>query len=87
MNKERRKQLDLAMEMLSKVMGTFEDAKSIIETAQQEESDAYDNLTENLQASERGERMNEVSDELSNIASVIELDIADIIARIDDCKY
>lgn len=48
MNAERRKRLSAALEQL-------EAAKSEIEEIQQEEQEAYDNMPEGLQESERGE--------------------------------
>lgn len=52
MNATRRKELNKLIEQL-------EDIKSQIENLQQEEQDAYDNLPESLQDSERGERIQE----------------------------
>lgn len=61
MNKERRKRIDEAMIHLDNI-------KEFIEEIQLEEEDAYDNLPEGLQYSERGEAMQEASDNLSSAA-------------------
>lgn len=65
MNATRRKELNKLIEQL-------EDIKIQIENLQQEEQDAYDNLPESLQDSERGERMQEAADELENAASSVD---------------
>lgn len=53
MNKKRRALLESATEYLSK-------AANIIETASEQESDCLDNMPENLQGSERYEKMESV---------------------------
>ena len=52
MNKARRKKLQKALDLLS-------EAKGIIEQCRDEEQDAFDNMPEGLQFSERGEQMEE----------------------------
>lgn len=52
MNKIRRKELQKAMELL-------EQAKDIIEAVKDEEQEAFDNMPESIQQSERGETMEE----------------------------
>lgn len=48
MNKERRKAIDAVINELA-------DLRSRVETLQQDEQDAFDNMPEGLQASERGQ--------------------------------
>lgn len=72
MNKVRRKQIQQAIEQI-------EQAMSIIESVQDEEQDAFDNLPDGLKESERGETMEENCDRLLEIldnlsAQVEELD-------------
>ena len=50
MNKQRRKQIEKAFELIG-------EAEDILESAKSEEQDAYDNLPENFQNGERGEEM------------------------------
>lgn len=76
MNKERRKLLIKAQEMI-------DEARSLIEDVKDEEDDAYSNLPENLIYSERGEEMEDnvtaledVLDELEEVSSALE-DIAE----------
>lgn len=57
MNKQRRASLKEAVELLER-------AKSIIECVAEEEREAFDNLPEGIQYSERGEQMEEYADTL-----------------------
>lgn len=59
MNDKRRKRLREAVKML-------DHAWSIVELAQEEEEDGMDNMPENLQSSERYEKMEEAADALSD---------------------
>ena len=52
MNKQRRKQIAAAIELI-------EQAQAILEEVIAEEQEAFDNLPEGIQASERGELMEE----------------------------
>lgn len=52
MNKQRRKQIAAAIELI-------EQAQAILEEVIAEEQEAFDNLPEGIQASERGEAMEE----------------------------
>ena len=53
MNAARRKEIARALEKL-------DDVKTILEMVKEEEENAYENLPEGIQDSERGERMQEV---------------------------
>lgn len=57
MNKQRRKRITEAIELL-------EQAQQIIEEVKDEEQEAYDNLPEGLQCGERGEAMKEAVNNL-----------------------
>lgn len=72
MNKARRNELQKALDLLG-------EAKGIIEQCRDEEQDAFDNLPEGLQSSERGEQMEEyisimeeACDNLEDVESNIE---------------
>jgi t-SNARE complex subunit (syntaxin) len=62
MNKKRRGRLE-------KLVGPLEDIKSQIETILEEEQEAFDNIPENLQDGEKGEKSQNV---ISSIESVIQ---------------
>jgi hypothetical protein len=68
-NRIRRKELQKAVDLL-------EQAKSIIEACRDEEQDAYDNLPESLQYSDRGEAMDgfiyEMEDAIDSIDSAVD---------------
>lgn len=65
MNKARRKQLEKVVEVLTAQMEE-------LETIKDEELDAFDNLPEGIQCSERGETMEENVDELDSIITDLE---------------
>lgn len=68
MNKEKRKRLDAAINLINQ-------AREIVEDVSNEEQEGFDNLTEGLQASERGQQMEEVignlNDAIDNIDEAI----------------
>lgn len=71
MNKDRRKELD-------KAIGLIEEASSIIDNCLREETDARDNMSENLQGSERYEKMDSAVSELEECISNLESALANI---------
>lgn len=72
MNAARRKEIERAIDLLY---------QAIIENVRDDEQDAYDNMPESLQYSERGERMSENVDALDNAAYY---DIEDIITNLNE---
>jgi methyl-accepting chemotaxis protein len=65
MNNQRRQEL-------GEVNITLDEAIDQIESLIDDEQDSYDNLPEGLQASARGDKMQEAIDEMNNIISHIE---------------
>lgn len=65
MNKDRRKRLEEIQGKLEDIRTTLEDLKCDVECIMEEEQEAYDNLPESLQESERGCNMQENIDDLS----------------------
>lgn len=65
MNQARRKKID-------KLIEQFETLKEEVDALMEEESAAYENLSENLQESARGQSMQEAIDNLGNASSSIE---------------
>lgn len=64
MNKQRRKEIE-------KVVSQLEDIQADIDALRDEEEEAYDNLPESLQDSERGEAMQEAIDQLEEASSSV----------------
>ena len=75
MNKQDRAELARAYAMIDK-------AKSIIEAVADGELEKFENLSEGLQASERGQRMEEVASELQNVCDTID----DVLATIEGAQ-
>jgi len=57
MNKTRQKQIDKAISLL-------EEAKDLLDTAQTEEQEFFDNMSEKVQESEKGEKASEAANAL-----------------------
>lgn len=72
MNNQRRKDIQTAMSLLEEANAKLDAAKSILETAGEEEREAYDNLPESIQEGERGCAMEEAADNLDDAVSTIE---------------
>ena len=71
MNKTRRKRLE-------KVLNALQDAMSELEYIKDEEQEAYDNLPESLQESEKGETMQEYVDDIDSVISDLDSVISDL---------
>jgi AmiR/NasT family two-component response regulator len=67
MNKHRREQLGEVSDILNSLKDKFERAKEILEQVASDEQEAFDNLTDGLQAADRGQRMEEVAQNLQSI--------------------
>jgi hypothetical protein len=65
MNKQRRKQIEKATALM-------QEALEILETVKDEEQDAFDNMPEGLQGSEKGELMEEIIGYLEDTYSDLE---------------
>lgn len=65
MNKQRRNRIE-------EVIGTLDGIYEVLNDLECEEQQALDNMPESFQESERGERMQEIIDYLSDAASSIE---------------
>lgn len=75
MNDDRRKRIDEAMEHISA-------AREILDAVIAEEQEAFDNLPEGLQNSERGQKMEETVGSLYSVHS----DLEDMESLLGECK-
>ena len=73
MNKARRKAIE-------EIIAQLDEQKEAIEAVQEEEQEAYDNLPESIQYTERGEAISENADDLEQAAS----DLDDVISNLQD---
>ena len=64
MNAQRRKEI-------AKAISLMEQAREILDATAEEERDAYDNLPEGIQYSERGDQMEEYADTLERVFAEI----------------
>ena len=65
MNKQRRKNLASTLDLIEQILSTVEIVKD-------EEQEAFDNMPENIQCSERGETMEEILLQLEDIYDSIQ---------------
>lgn len=75
MNDARRKELQKAIDLLGEAM-------AIIDCAKDEEEDAYYNLPESLQDSERGDKMYENVEKMDDMVDAINETIDDLIFEV-----
>lgn len=78
MNAHRRKEIKRIALQLDALINMIDDIKSSIEGLRDEEQDAFDNLPESLQESERGQTMQEAIDALDE-ASLALPDLSEVI--------
>lgn len=67
MNKARRKELEKALDLIER-------GKDMLEDIEAEEQEAFDNMPESLQESERGEHMQEIIDALEEYIGYLDTD-------------
>ena len=81
MNKERRTRLEKLIEKLEEIKDSINDIRDEIECVKDEEQEAYDNMPESIQQSDRGCNMEENIDDLD---SAYDIDIEDSVDEIID---
>lgn len=87
MNKDRRKDLDRAIALMEKILPLMEEARGIIDDAANGEQEYHDNMNENLQNGEKGQRASEVAEILAGIVENIDaLNVDETISALEDAK-
>lgn len=87
MNNERRKQLKAIAKQLGTIADNLEDQQILLEQVYDDESEAFDNMPESLQESDRGIEMEEgiaVLEEQKDAVATMVDDIRDIIETLQD---
>ena len=83
MNRIRRKSLRTILGQMDELSTVLETVKEALQDVLNEEQEAYDNLPEGLQESDRGQQMQEYIDALEGVVdSLGELDIEDLYGTI-----
>jgi uncharacterized coiled-coil DUF342 family protein len=78
-NKEQRKTLARLVDDADELRGKIDDLKAEIETVRDEEQDKFDNLPENFQDGDRGQRMQAAIDAMDEAIQALEnIDIDEI---------
>lgn len=87
MNNARRKQIDKLIERLYTLQEELQDLSAQACFIADDERDAFDNLPESIQESERGEKMEESIDNLEDASNELDyIDLSEIISRLEDAK-
>ncbi len=87
MNNERRKQLKAIAKQLGTIADNLEEQQILLEQIYDDESEAFDNMPESLQESDRGIEMEEgiaVLEEQKDAVATMVDDIRDIIETLQD---
>lgn len=85
MNKARRASLKLALTKIETLTACIEEIKEDLQNVLDEEEEAYENLPESIQGSERGEQMQEYIEALeAAIDSLDELDTDELHSSIEE---
>ena len=88
MNKDRRKQIDAIIKRLeSELAPLIDEIKQDIENVRDDEQEYYDNMPENLQDGEKGERAQSAIDALENaISDVEDIDLENLISNLNEAQ-
>lgn len=78
MNNDRRKRIKELVGEIDSIFGQLEALNESLCEIQQEEQDAFDNLPEGLQETERGETIQDMADRLSDIYDTIDSVLSDL---------
>lgn len=85
MNKNRRKQISRAIDLLNKISSDLSEAHSILETCASEERETYDNMPSSLQSSDRGNDTDNAATILEEVTELLgSLDIEETVGRLDE---
>ena len=85
MNKARRASLKLALSKIETLTAYIEEIKEDLQSVLDEEEEAYENLPESIQGSEKGEQMQEYIEALeAAIDSLDEFDIDELYTSIEE---
>lgn len=87
MNKNRRKEIALAISDVQALREQFEAIICVIEDLRDEEQEYYDNMPEGFQNSEPGERAQQAVDNLENAASSLDqIDFDEVIDSLGEAS-
>lgn len=86
MNETRRKNIREAITLLQAVVEAYDRAYTLIEDAASEEREYFDNMPENMQEGERGQRASEAADLLEIVRDEMSgFSVDDTISTLENC--
>lgn len=84
MNKDRRKEISKIVGLLQEISVKLDEAKLIVEQVAQEEREFYDNMPENMQSGDNGQKADQAASDLEEVQSTLEnIDIDDLVGRLE----
>jgi flagellar biosynthesis chaperone FliJ len=87
MNKERRKEIDKAIAILTEISPKWDEVREIIQLCGEGEREYYDNMNENLQGGDKGQQADNAATQLEEVHNEIDTcDIADLITKLEEAK-
>lgn len=87
MNRERRKKIDDAIEKANELKDLIQELQEVVEEIRDEEQEYFDNIPENLQASERYEIAESSVENLDNAVDwFCNVDIEELVAALEEAK-
>ena len=84
MNAARRKTIHDIIEKLEAIKADIEEAKEAVDSVASEEREAFDNMPEGVQSSDRGQQMEGNADALETAAYDLDIDIDSIIEALEE---
>lgn len=85
MNNNRRKDINKAIDLLTKIQADWQEALDLIGTAADEEQEYFDNMPESLQGSDKGQGAESAAGMLTEVKDAMEeIDLDDFIRKLDD---
>jgi hypothetical protein len=85
MNKDRRKQIDKTLKLLLELSPKWDEIKSLVTSAAEGERESFDNMSENLQDSEQGRKIDTAACLLEEIQFIMDaIDMDDLVAKIEE---
>lgn len=85
MNNNRRKEINKAIDLLTKIQADWQAALELIGTAADEEQEYFDNMPESLQSSDKGQGAESAAGMLTEVKDAMEeIDLDDFTSKLDD---
>jgi hypothetical protein len=87
MNKTRRKEIDKAIALLQDIAHKWDEVREICQLEGEGEREYFDNMSDNLKGSERGEQADNAATQLEEVYNEIDTcDLAELITKLEEAR-